>query len=77
MIAWHPTQKYRIEVYPGKFAKGVYNGADMIHVLWDDKSELSGGGSPCLNFTEVEKVARRAIERFNPKLFEDQQLTLF
>ena len=77
MISWNPTDKFSIEIALSHFAKTVHNGDEFISVDWNDKKEQSGGAYPCENYELVENVITRIITRYNPKLFEEQQLTLF
>lgn len=77
MIAWHSSERVTFEVFPSKYPETVNNGAYYISLHWDSKKTLGGGAIGCDSYDKLKGKLTNLMSQFIPKLFEDQQLTLF
>jgi hypothetical protein len=59
----------------GQFADHVYNGAEYISIDFD--STIYGFANPIIGWEKAKQQMRENILKYDPKLLEEQQLTLF
>lgn len=73
IVATYRNRKYEFSL--GNFATSVHGGCQFIGV--DLSTSNSGTSAPCIGWTEAKNFMRSLIQRYDPDLLVEQQLTLF
>jgi len=76
MISWVPEKRFIVEISLNHY-RMENNKNQFISVGLTDNRDESGEGIPCDDLEIFSKNIKRVITKYDPKLFEDVQLSIF